>query len=165
MKHTRFPIVSLIGVVALCVFCSVAAAQDSSPSPAENGQKSASFGVGLSMKYPYESFGDSYNTAYGIQGLFLYPLIPLLDFTANVGWNHFGKGDAEDSLDIWEFVGGLRFVMGVFFMSGEVAYYTEVDDTSFLPGLGLKFDHFEIAWNLRAVPSGSWSGLRLGWYF
>lgn len=165
MNHRRFSFVSLFVVVAVGVFYSVAAAQDSSPPTEDSGQKSASFGVGLSMKYPYESFGDSYNTGFGIQGLFAYPLIPLLDITANVGWNHFGKDDAEESIDIWEFVGGLRFVMGVFFMSGEVGYYTEVDETSFLPGLGLKFDHFEIAFNVRAVSSGSWSGLRLGWYF
>jgi hypothetical protein len=50
-------------------------------------------------------------------------------------------------------------------MSGEVGYYTKVDDTSFLPGMGLRFTHLELAFNIRAVPSGSWTGLRLGYYF
>ena len=124
-----------------------------------------SFGAGLSVKYPYESFGDQYNTGYGINAMMDYPFIPLLDLTAAVGWNHFPEGDAGAPIDIWEFVGGARVRLGVFFMSGEVAYYTNVDATSFLPGMGLRFEHLELALNIRAVPDGSWTGLRLGYYF
>ena len=89
----------------------------------------------------------------------------MLDLTAGIGWNHFPANEALESIDIWEFVGGMRFRMGVFFMSGEVGYYTEIEETSFLPGLGLKFDHFEVAFNVRAVSGGSWRGIRLGYYF
>lgn len=134
----------------------------SQPNPSDN---KAQFGLGLTTKYPYESFGDDYGTAYGIMGLLAYPFIPLLDLTAGIGWNTFGEGDSNESLDLWEFTGGMRFRMGVFFMSGEVGYYTNIEQTSFLPGLGLKFDHFEIALNVRAVDKGSWSGLRLAYYF
>jgi len=124
-----------------------------------------SFGAGLSAKYPYENFGDTYDTGYGIQAIMDYPFIPLLDLTAGIGWNHFPIANEGEAIDIWEFVGGMRFRMGVFFMSGEVGYYTKIEETSFLPGLGLRFEHFEVAMNVRAVSGGSWTGLRLGYYF
>jgi len=156
-------------IVILIVLCSLnfsgAAAQDQPATPPDPGSNSMSFGAGLTMKYPYESFGDDYKTGYGILAMMDYPFIPVLDLTASIGWNHFAEDKAGEAIDIWEFTGGMRFRLGVFFMSGEVAYYTKVDDTSFLPGLGLRFEHLEVAMNIRAVPSGSWTGWRVGYYF
>jgi hypothetical protein len=139
-------------------------AQDQPPA-AEPATKSVSFGGALAAKFPNESFAIQYDTGYGIYGIMDYPLIPLLDLAAGIGWNHFPAGAAGDAIDVWEFVGGARVRLGVFFMSGEVAYYTEIKETSFLPGLGLRFKHFEVAFNVRAVSGGSWQGLRLGYYF
>jgi hypothetical protein len=165
MNNRCFRYAIVILLVACSPYCSGAAAQDQ-PAPAPGpGDNSASFGAGLTMKYPYESFGDDFNTGYGLQAIMDYPFIPLLDVTAGIGWNHFPEGDAQEALDIWEFTAGARLRLGVFFMSGEVGYYTKVDDTSFLPGMGLRFTHLELAFNIRAVPSGSWTGLRLGYYF
>ena len=101
----------------------------------------------------------------GIQGLFSYPFIPVLDLTADIGWNHFTNTKNDADIDIWEFVGGARFRLGVFFMSGEVGYYTEVESVSFQPGLGLKFEKWELAWSVRSVDRGSWHGFRVGYYF
>jgi hypothetical protein len=164
MPARNFPS-ALILIVLACALHLPAGAQDQPPAQPNPGDNQAQFGLGATAKFPYESFGDDYGTGYGIQGLLAYPFIPLLDLTAGIGWNSFSSGDLDESLSVWEFVGGMRFRMGVFFMSGEVAYYTEVDQTSFLPGLGLKFEHFEFAWNVRAVDSGSWTGIRLGYYF
>jgi hypothetical protein len=161
------PILYVMIPVLLACFMTAAGAlgqeqQATQPNPSDN---TVQFGLGLTMKYPYESFGDDYNTAYGLAGMLAYPFIPLLDLTASIGWNQFSEGDQDKSLDLWEFTGGMRFRMGVFFMSGEVGYYTKIEQTSFLPGLGLKFEHFEVALNVRAVDKGSWTGLRLGYYF
>jgi hypothetical protein len=123
------------------------------------------FGAGLTAKAPYGDYGYYYKTGYGLMGFVEFPFIPLVDLTAGIGWNHFpGEGELE-SQDIWEFVGGARLRLGAFFMSGEAAYYTNIEEVSFLPGLGLRFSHIEIAFNIRAVSGGSWRGLRLGYYF
>lgn len=159
-------ILPLLLVISALLFLSTGvAAQEASETPSPSETKHNIWGAGLSMKYPYESFGDEYETGFGIHALMDYPLMPLFSLTGDIGYNHFPKGQAGESIDVWEFVGGMRFVMGVFFMSGEVGYYSQLKETSFLPGLGLKFEHFEIAWNIRAVPSGSWSGLRFGYFF
>lgn len=161
MNRCGYVKVFVILMVACCFLFQDAAAQNQ---PASEKNK-VSFGAGLTMKYPYESFGDEYNTGFGIMGFLDYPLIPLLELTAGIGWNHFDNAQAPEAVDIWEYVGGLRLALGVFFMSGEVGYFTEVNSTSFLPGLGVRFHHFELAVNLRSVPSGSWTGFRLGYYF
>ncbi len=149
----------LLALLGCCLMAAEVQAQEA-PAP-----RSVNFGAGISGKYPYESFGDEYRSGYGLHAIMDYPVIPLLDLTADIGWNHFPRGDAIESLDIWEFVGGARVRLGVFFMSGEVGYYTNINETSFLPGLGLRFTHFEVAWNVRAVSRGSWTGLRLAYYF
>lgn len=149
----------LLALLACCFLPTAAPAQETPAPPKVN------FGAGLTAKTPLDSFGEQYNTGYGVMAIMDYPLIPLLDLTAGIGWNHFPESDALESIDIWEFVGGARFRLGVFFMSGEVGYYTEIEETSFLPGLGLRFTNLEIAFNVRAVSGGSWRGFRLGYYF
>lgn len=157
MKMLR--ILFLLALLATALPIPASQAQEESP------PRSVNFGAGLTVKTPYDSFGEDFKTGYGISALMDYPLHPLLDLTASVGWNHFSSDKADESIDIWELVGGARFRLGVFFMSGEVGYYTEIDQTSFLPGLGLRFTHFEFAFNVRAVDAGSWRGFRLGYYF
>jgi len=104
---------------ALMACCLMAAEVQAQEGPAP---RSVHFGAGISVKYPYESIGDEYRSGYGLHAIMDYPVIPLLDLTADIGWNHFPRGDASESLDIWEFVGGARVRLGVFFMSGEVWY-------------------------------------------
>lgn len=157
MKYARRCL--LPALLACCFFSAeTLAAETAAP-------RKVNFGAGLTMKNPYENFGDQYDTGFGVEALLDYPIIPLLDLTAGIGWNHFPQGDATESVDIWEFVGGARLRLGVFFMSGEVGYYTKINEASFLPGLGLRFTHFEVAMNIRAVSGGSWTGWRLAYYF
>jgi len=158
-------IIPFVCLLACCVFPPGASAQEQDAPPPDPTGGSASFGADLSAKYPYQNFGDSHDTGFGIHAIMDYPFIPLLDLTAHIGWNHFPEANDGETIDIWEFVGGMRFRMGIFFMSGEVGYYTKIEETSFLPGLGLRFDHFEVAMNVRAVSGGSWTGIRLGYYF
>ena len=123
------------------------------------------WGVGAQLSLPYQDFADKYTTGYGLQGLYNYPLIPLLDLSASVGWNHFPREADGAGLDIWEMSFGARFALGAFFMNGETGYFSKVDDWSFIPGLGLRYDHWEVSLRTKAVGGSSWHGLRLGHYF
>ena len=161
----RIGFLPLACLLACCLFPAGALAQEQTAPPPDPTEESVSFGAGLTAKYRKSTYDESHHTGYGIMAFMDYPFIPLLDLTAGIGWNNFPDANEGDEVDIWEFVGGMRFRMGVFFMSGELGYYTNIEETSFLPGLGLRFDHFEVAWNVRAVSEGSWNGLRLGYYF
>ncbi len=123
------------------------------------------WGVGTQLSIPNSDFSDRYSSGYGLQGLFNYPLIPLIDASGSVGWNRFpGAGDG-DGIDIWELTLGFRFALGAFFMNGEMGHYSGVDEWSYVPGLGLRYDHWEFSLRIKAAGSNTWSGVRLGYYF
>jgi len=123
------------------------------------------WGVGAQFSYPYADFGDRFANGYGLQGLFDYPLIPLIDVCASVGWNRFPGAADGDGVNIWEVSFGGRFALGAFFMGSEMAYFSEVDQGSVVPSLGLRYDHWEVSVRFKAVGDNSWTGFRTGFYF
>ena len=123
------------------------------------------WGVGAQFSYPYAEFGDRYNNGYGLQGLFDYPLIPLLDLCASVGWNRFPGADDGAGINIWEVSFGARFALGAFFMGSEMGYFSKGDQGSIVPSMGLRYEHWEVSVRYKAVGSDTWTGLRVGYYF
>lgn len=124
------------------------------------------FGVAAMFNLPIDEFGSRNDNGFGIHGVWVKPLIPLISLTADVGFNHFpSNGDEYPEVTVWEFTGGLRFEFGAFYMAGEGGYYTEIDETSFVPSLGLRFGKFEFAGRWKAVGGSSWTGLRLTYFF
>lgn len=165
MLNRRARITALACLLVCGLFPGVILAQDSGDGAAGRNERPRIYGAAISVNQPYNSFNQVQETGYGIHGIVDYPFIPLLDITADIGWNHFPGARDGSGLDVWEFAGGMRFVMGAFFMSGEVGYYTGVEDTSFLPGMGLRFDSLEFSLRIKAVTGGSWTGFRFGYYF
>ncbi|MFT5316481.1 MAG: hypothetical protein ACI9UK_002327, partial [Candidatus Krumholzibacteriia bacterium] len=123
------------------------------------------WGVAAQSTFPRSDFGIDYNTGYGLQGIFDYPLIPLIDLSGSIGWNRFGGKDDRPAIDIWEVALGARFAVGVFFMNGEAGYYTKVDEWNYIPGLGLRFDHWEYSLRTKVAGNSTWSTFRVGYYF
>ena len=143
----------------------VAAQSPAEEAPVYQARSEHTYGVGLMMNYPFDSFGNEYNTGWGLHGMVDYVFIPLLHFVGDVGWNHFPGNDNREALDVFEFTFGAKFQFGAFFMGGESGYYTEVNEWSFVPSMGLRFSRFEVAFRIKAVGGSSWNGLRLGYYF
>ena len=135
--------------------------------PTTNAQADSDGPVGISgaVSFPFGEFGDKAKTGYGLHAMGDYILHPLFHLSGNVGFHHF-KGEADqDDLTVWEFSVGARFVLGAFYMGGESGYFTEVDEGSFIPNLGLRFGNWEGAMRWKAVGGGSWKTLRIGYYF
>jgi len=123
------------------------------------------WGVGVQSTIPTSDSRNRYATGYGVQGMYNYPLIPLIDISASAGWNHFPEGNDVQSLDMWEVAAGMRFAVGAFFMNGELGYYSKIDETAFIPGLGLRNTHWEASIRAKAAGANTWTTLRLGYYF
>ena len=151
-------------VLLLCGVASGAVAADEAK-PRAPWHSGNYWGLGAQVSPPRNDFADKYSTGYGLQGMYNYPLIPLLEVSASVGWNHFPQEADGAGIDIWETSLGARFALGAFFMSGEMGYFSKVDEWSYMPGLGLRYDHWEFSLRVKAVGSNSWSGLRVGYYF
>lgn len=165
MLNRRFRITAMALLLACGLFPGIVLAQAAEgDAPGYSGNPHI-FGLAATVNSPQKSFGEQHSTGYGLHAVVDYPFIPLLDFTADIGWNHFPGANDGAGVDVWEFAGGMRFVFGVFFMSGEVGYFTEINETSFLPGMGLRFDRLELGLRISAVPGGSWTSFRAGYYF
>jgi len=165
-------LISLMMVAGATLAVAQDTAQDTAQNTAQNTAPARApwhpgnfWGVGVQASLPHNDFADKFSSGYGLQGMFNYPLIPLIDLSGSVGWNHFPGADDGAGADIWEFAFGARLALGVFFMNGEVGYFSKVDETNFIPGLGLRFAHWEFAARTKAVGSNTWSGLRVGYYF
>ncbi len=129
------------------------------------GRQDKVLGLSVKTSFPYAELNDDTQTGWGIAGMVDYPLIPLIDLTADVGVNHFpGDGEKED-VDVWNVCFGGRLALGAFFMGGETGFFTHVDEWSFVPSMGLRFNRFEGAVRYKAVGGASWTSIRLGVYF
>ncbi len=160
----------LIVITVFLAMFSTGQALAQAEAPAETKEKVAwhshnYFGAGAQVSFPRSSYGNSYTTGFGMQGMFDYPLIPLLDICGSVGWNHFPHVDDGSTIDVWETALGLRFVLGAFFMNGEMGHFSKVDESSFIPGLGMRYDHWEFSFRSKATGSSTWSTFRVGYYF
>ena len=129
------------------------------------GRETRILGLGVKSSFPYAGFNDDFETGWGVVGIVDYPLIPLIDLTADVGYNHFpGSGDT-DGVDVWNICFGGRLALGAFFMGGETGYFSQVDEWSYVPSMGLRFGAFEGAVRYKAVGGSGWTSLRFGYYF
>jgi hypothetical protein len=135
------------------------------PAPRAPWHQGRYWALGAQVSYPYSDFGDGHDTGYGLQAFVDYPWVPLLDLSGGVGWNRFGGRDGGETVEVWEMAAGLRFALGAFFMNGEIGWFSGVDDTTFIPGMGLRGERWEVSIRIKAAASTSWSTVRLGWYF
>ena len=129
------------------------------------GRQEKNLGLGVKTSFPYAEFGEDANTGWGVAGMVDYPLIPLLDLTADVGYNHFAGMGEKDGVDVWNFCFGGRLALGAFFMGGETGYFSHGNDWSFVPSMGLRFGQLEGAIRYKSVGANGWTSLRFGYYF
>ena len=127
--------------------------------------KAGVLGLGVKTSFPYAELDEKAKTGWGVVGIVDYPLIPFIDLTADLGYNHFPGEDDNPDVDVWNICFGGRFVLGAFFMGGETGYFSHVQEWSYVPSMGLRFGAFEGAIRYKAVGGASWTSLRFGYYF
>lgn len=156
-----------LGLVLLLMFLlpCLAAGQESVQTRDEWVANYRWLGAGLSTSFPYTEFGDDYSTGYGVHALLDKPVWPLINASADVGWNHFPGNEEHDSIDVWSLFFGGRLVFGVFYMGAEAGYLSEVDHVGWVPSFGCRFEKLELGIRYVASGSNSWTTLRAGYYF
>jgi len=106
---------------------------------------SAQFDIGARGKLmlPTGDFEKVAETGWGLAATGDFTLIPLLKIRGEAGYNSFGgktEGEVQyPDLDIWSFLIGARLQLPIIYFSLDGGYYTELDEFSLLPGLGLRF--------------------------
>jgi hypothetical protein len=107
---------------------------------------SAQFAIGARGKllFPTGDLADSVDTGWGLAATGDFTLIPLIELRGEAGYNSLPGKDRSDGtqiadLDIWSFLIGARLQLPIIYFSLDGGYYTELDEFSLLPGLGLRF--------------------------
>jgi hypothetical protein len=109
------------------------------------GRAEAQFKIGARGKIliPTGDFDKEADTGWGLAATGDFTLIPLVKLRGEVGYNRFdGKVDGvqeNDDWNIWDFMIGARLQLPIIYFSLDGAYYTQIDEVSLLPGLGLRF--------------------------
>lgn len=106
----------------------------------------AQFTIGARGKllFPTGDFNDEVKTGWGAAAVGDFTLIPLIKLRGEVGYNHFdgeevAGGQALEDRNIWNFGIGGRLQLPIIYVSLDGMYYTDIDEFSVLPGLGLRF--------------------------
>jgi hypothetical protein len=123
------------------------------------------WGLAFAQTHPFQDFNDEHNTGYGLHAIVDYPVIPLLNFTVDVGWNRFDKADDGAALDVINVTFGGKISLGPFYVGGETGYYNKVEDWSWVPSMGVRPGNWDFGVRLKATGEGSWTTLRVGYYF
>lgn len=167
MKNRLRNLAVVVTVLGTCgVAAAIAADGGAAGSPEHAPWHSGNYwGAGVQLALPNSDFGDNFSTGYGLQAMFDYPLIPLIDVSGSLGWTRFPAEGDREAASVWGLALGCRFALGAFFMNGEVGHFSHVDEWSFIPGLGLRYDHWEGALRFKAVGDATWTGFRVGYYF
>jgi len=122
-------------------------------------------GVAGTLTYPFQEFGDDYETGYGLHLLLDYPLIPLVNFCGNAGFTHFGHLQSGEDINVLSVVFGAKVVFGPVFMGGETGYYSEIKEWGWVPSFGLRPGNWELSLRYKSAGAGNWTTLRAGYYF
>lgn len=156
----------IIALIGLVLVCGTTLAWAQAPQDRQGWVDSyRNLGVGVTTTFPFQEFGDEYQTGYGLHLLADYPLIPLLNFTANAGYSHFGRVNEGDEIGVFSLVFGGKIMFGPAFMGGETGYFTEVDEWSWVPSFGLRIQELEFSLRYKSSGAGTWTTLRAGYYF
>ena len=109
------------------------------------GRAEAQFDIGARGKvmFPTGDFEKEADTGWGLAATGDFTLIPLIKIRGEAGYNKFGGQEEgvvqHPDLDIWSFLIGARLQLPIIYFSLDGGYYTEIDEFSLLPGLGLRF--------------------------
>ena len=110
------------------------------------GRADAQFTIGARGKLllPTGDFDREVTTGWGAAAVGDFTLIPLIKLRGEVGYNHFDGEDPDgdqvyEDRDIWNFGIGGRLQLPIVYLSLDGMYFTDIDEFSVLPGLGLRF--------------------------
>ncbi len=126
-------------------------------------QLSTHWGVGGQLLLPTGDFDNAVTTGWGLSGTGELQVLYFLSATGTVSYNMF-PGESTDGgklpdVDIFGAALGGRLNLALLFLGLDVGYYSEVDEVSLVPNIGLKLLMFEVAARYKATDT-NWLELR-----
>ncbi len=128
-------------------------------------------GNSITLGFPIGDMEGMYDMGWGIYGNVDYNFSKFLTGRFDLGWSTFSnnlapvEGIEFDNLDIWEFTGGLRANISVFYLEGRGGYFTGINQWGVVPAVGLRFGKLDIQGSLTVAGDYHWGGVRIGYYW
>lgn len=128
-----------------------------------DAQLSTHWGLGGQLLLPTGDFDDVVTTGWGLSATGELQVLYFLSATGSISYNMFpGESTDEGQLpdvDIFGAALGGRLNLALLFLGLDVGYYSEVDEVSVVPNIGIKLLMFEIAARYKATDT-NWMELR-----
>jgi hypothetical protein len=140
--------------------------------------QAGSFGLGANVAFPTGSFGDLYNSGFGVHALIQHPVTPLATITGDVGWTSFSGKDLSldigdigsipfsgDNLEMWNFTGGAKVNLLPLGLGLEYGYYTQIKEWGLVPYASFGLSKIDLAARYKATGDAKWFEVRVGFMF
>jgi hypothetical protein len=134
-------------------------------------QEERKFVSGNSISYaiPQGTAGDIYDFGYGFYANIDYNFSKHFIGRFDLGWNQFDGDDLYgievEKQNVWEFSGGLRARVSLFYAEIMGGYFTGFDSWGYKPAVGLRWKKLDLQANYNFIGDVEWIGLRLGYYW
>jgi len=141
------------------------------------------YGNSFNLAFPMEDMEGMYEMGYGIYANFDYNFSSFLAARFDFGWNSFNGTDltsdlglksafeyevpvvTTDNLSVWEFTGGLRAKIAVFYVEARGGYFTGINEWGVVPAVGLRLGRLDIQGSYTVAGDYQWAGARVGFYY
>ncbi len=118
---------------------------------------------------PQGQTSDIYNYGYGISANFDYNFSEHLVGRFDLGWNQFDgdniAGFDLEKLNVWEFTGGIRGRISLFYAEILGGYYTGFDSWGYKPAVGIRWNKFDLQGSYNFAGDAEWVSLKLAYYW
>ena len=134
-------------------------------------------GNSFNVMIPQGKMADTYDHGIGIYGNIDYNFNKYFAARFDLGWNDVSGLETtyvdpygnihtnHPNMSVWEFTGGLRASISVFYLEIRGGYFTGINEWGYVPAVGLRFGKLDIQGSYTFGGDSEWVSARIGYYW
>lgn len=134
-------------------------------------------GNSFNIMIPQGKLADTYDHGFGFFGNFDYNLNKHFALRFDLGWNDVSGEETtivdqdgtvhtnHPNMSVWEFTGGLKAGVSIFYLEGRGGYYTGIGQWGIVPAAGLRIKKFDIQGSYTFAGEYEWFSARIAYYW
>ncbi|MFO7587934.1 MAG: hypothetical protein R6X22_07650 [Gemmatimonadota bacterium] len=127
------------------------------------GQAGSGLGLGAKLLFPTGDFDGEVKAGWGLAVTGEARILDVVAATGEIGYHRFRGEEAGgvplEDREIYGFAAGARVYLALLFVGAEWGYFTDLEESSFLPSVGIRLSLVEITARYKATDS-NWVELR-----
>ena len=134
-------------------------------------------GNSFNVMLPQGKMAKTYEHGFGVYANFDYNFSKHFAARLDIGWNDVSGPETtyldtlgmvhtnHPNMSVWEFTGGFRASISVFYVEIRGGYFTGVKEWGFVPAAGVRLGKFDIQGNYSFVGESEWAAARISYYW